>query len=245
METSVKITLIIVAGVLILAGALGLGMWALVNPADQITTTGESNLKAVPDVISVYFNVETNGLTAVEAKDNNSEIVDSVITNLVKLGLERKDIVTENFNIYEDIRWENGRQKSYGYKATHSLRVQLSTDSTDKIGPVIDAGVDGGAMISYINFELSQEKENTYKAQALKDASEDARIKAESMAAGLGKKVVDIKSISDSSFNYSPWRLYDNVAMARGGAEAKVATTNIQPGEKDVNARVTVVFTID
>ncbi len=244
METSVKITLIVVAGVLVLAAAFGIVMWVLVAPSNDITTVGESNLKAVPDVISVYFTVETTGADAVQAKDNNSEIVDSVITNLVKLGLERKDIVTENFNIYEDIRWENNRQKSYGYKATHSLKVELSADDTDKIGPVIDAGVNGGAMISYINFELSKERENAYKAQALKDASEDARIKADSMAAGLGKKVVDIKSITDSSFNYYPWRLYDNVAMAVGGAEAKAATTNIQPGEKDVSARVSVVFTI-
>ncbi len=244
METSLKITLIIVAGVLVLAAAFGIGLWALMTPANEISTIGESNLKAVPDVVSVYFTIETHGASAQEAKDNNSEIVDRVLTNLLKMGLERKDIVTENFNIYEDIRWENGKQKSYGYKATHSLKVELSSNRTYMISDVIDAGVDGGAMISYINFELSKDKENAYKAQALKDASGDARIKAESMAAGLGKKVVDIKSITDSSFNYNPWRLYDNVAMNSGGAEAKTAMTNIQPGEKDVSARVTVVFTI-
>jgi uncharacterized protein YggE len=244
METSVKITLIIVGAVLLLVGGLGLGIWALANPADRITTTGESNLKAVPDVISVYFNVETNGATAVEAKDNNSAIVEKVTANLVKIGLKAGDIATENFNIYEDIRWENNRQKSYGYKASHYMKVSLASENSGKTGEVIDAVVDGGAMLSYINFELSKDKENEYKAQALKDASADARIKAESMASGLGKEVVDIKSISDSTFNYSPWRVYGAEGMMASASDAKVATTNIQPGEKDVNARVTVVFTI-
>ena len=99
-------------------------------------------------------------------------------------------------------------------------------------------------MISYINFELSTEKENEYKAQALKLASQDARTKAEAMVSGIGKEIVDIKSISESSFNYRPWMLYAAEAGVASAADAKLAATNIQPGEKEVNAQVTVVFKI-
>ena len=244
METSVKITLIIVGGILILAAAFGLGLWALVTPGNDITVTGESNIKAVPDLVGIYLTVETKGITAQDAKNNNSEIVNEVIAGIVKLGFAREDIVTESFNVYEDFSWDNGKQKSLGYKATHSLKIELSTNESEKIGKVIDAGVDGGAMISYINFELSKDKENLYKAQALKEAGEDARIKADAMAEGIGKKVIEIKSISESNFDYSPWRLYESVGMASNVEEAKVATTNIQPGDKDVSAQVSVVFKI-
>jgi len=244
METSVKITLIVVIGVLVLAGGFGLGLWALITPGNDITVTGESNIKAVPDLVGIYFTVETKGMTAQDAKNNNSEIVNEVIAGIVKMGFDREDLVTESFNVYEEFDWVNGKQKSLGYKATHSLKIEIPTNESEKIGQVIDAGVDGGAMISYINFELSKSKENIYKVQALKEASEDARIKAEAMAAGIGKKVIDIKSISESNFNYYPWRLYGSEGMASNVAEAKVAATDIQPGEQDVSAQVSVVFKI-
>jgi predicted transposase YbfD/YdcC len=41
---------------------------------------------------------------------------------------------------------------------------------------VIDSGVDAGALLQYINFELSNDKQNEYKAQALREAGEDAKV---------------------------------------------------------------------
>ena len=241
-EPSVKITLI-VSGIIIFLALLGLFVFFQLRPGNTVNVNGQAQVKAVPDLVSVYFNVETNGTNAKEAKDKNAEIVDKIITALLKEGFERKDIVTENFNIYPDYTWENGKQESNGYKAIHSIKIQLSTKNTDKIGEVIDIGVDSGALISYINFELSQEKQNQYKADALKQATQDARIKAESIASGLGKRVGSIVSVSDSSFDYYPWRIYE--ATASGGVvEAKSATTNIQPGEREINAQVAVVFKI-
>ena len=247
METSVKITLIIVAAILLVGAAGGLLYWKanMHETATTINVNGDATIKAVPDMISVYFNVQTNGTTAQEAKDANAEIVDKVTTNLIKIGLERKEITTENFNVYPDYSWENGKQEFRGYKATYSLIVKLSADKTDKVGEAIDAGVDGGALISYINFELSPDKENVYKAAALKKASEDARNKADSVASGLGKSIAGIQSVSESNFNYYPWRIYGAEGAAPSVAEAKVAVTNIQPGEKDVTAQVNVVFRIN
>jgi len=242
METSVKITLIIVATIFLLA-LIGAVIYFQLRPGNTINVSGQSQLKAIPDLISVYFRVDTNASTAKEAKDKNAEIVDNMITALVKEGFERKDIVTENFNIYPEYDWKNGENEIIGYRASHSIKVQLSTQNTEKIGDVIDAGVDAGALISYINFELSVEKQNEYKALALKQATQDARIKAESIASGLNKKVGSIVSISDSSFDYYPWVLYEATG-AGDVAAAKQATTNIQPGEQEINARVSVVFKI-
>ncbi len=243
MENSVKITGIIVLGIVFLA-LLGTYVIFQVSPVsgNTINAEGVSQIKAVPDLVTIYFNVETKGTTSADATQKNSEIVDNLITNLVKLGLERKEIVTQNFNVYPDYSWVNGQRKEEGYRATHSIKVEISTDRTDKIGQIIDAGVNAGAIISYINFELSVEKQNEYKALALKQATEDARNKAEAIADGLGKTLGKVVSVSTSDFGYNPWRLYGNDAMATGGAEAKIATTSIQPGEQDINARVVVVY---
>lgn len=245
MKTSVQLTLIIAAAVI---AVVMVGIWAFFQIIPQTSNTvnvqGTSQIKAVPDLVTIYFSVQTNGSTAKEAKDKNSEIVDNAITNLVKQGFERKDITTENFNVYPDYSWENNKQELIGYKATHNIKVEMSTNRADKIGDAIDAGVDAGALISYINFELSIVKQNEYKALALKQASEDARIKAESVASGLGKTVGKLISVSVNDFGYYPWPLYRNDAMAVGAAEAKSATTNIQPGQQDINANVQAVFSL-
>jgi uncharacterized protein YggE len=247
MESGVKIALIISCAIVIVALIGAIGFYKIVPhypSGNTITVNGNSIIKVIPDIVTIYFNIETNGSTAKEAKDANSEIVDDLITGLVKEGFDREDIQTLSLNIYEDIRWENDRQKSYGYKASHQIKVELSTSQTDKIGDVIDAGVDVGALLQWINFELSNDKQNEYKAQALKEAGEDAKIKAESLAEGLDKKLGSLVSVSTSDWGYRPWNLYtsSNKGMMEDVAMAKEATTSISPGSQEVTGYVSAVY---
>lgn len=241
METSVKITLIIVATILLLALA-GIGIYLQSQSGEEVTVNGIAEVKAEPDIISVYFNVETNGSTAKKAKDSNAEIVDEVIIGMVKLGLERKDIQTENFNVRQDYGWVDGERVNKGYRATHRIKVELDSDKKELVGNVIDEGVDSGSEISYINFELSRDRQNELKRKALREATEDGRSKAEGIASGLGKSLGDVVSIRSQEFSYNPWRMYGG--KAANVESAKEALTNIQPGEKTVSGRVEVVYEI-
>jgi uncharacterized protein len=246
-NNAVTITWIIVGAVIVLT-AVALILFLSLRPGITVNANGIAQVKATPDLVSVYLNVETNGSDAKEAKDKNAEIVDKVITELLKKGIDRSNITTEQFNIYPDYDWSTGGNgRIIGYKATHSIRIQLLANNMEKAGDVIDAGVDSGALVSYINFELSQAKQNEYKAQALKEATQDARIKAENIATGLGKKLGAVVSVQDSNFDYYPWPVYRNDAMVVSGssgyADAKSAIeTNINPGQQDISAQVSVVF---
>lgn len=241
METGVKITVIIVSAIILLA-LIGVAVYFQIKPSQTINVNGVSEVKAMPDRVAIYFNVQTEGETSKEANDKNAEIVDNAITSLVRLGFERKEITTENFNIYAKYSWNKGKREIIGYQVSHTLKVEFSTEKVDKIGEAIDAGVDVGTGISYINFELSQEKQNKYKTEALEKATEDARIKAEGIASGLGKKIGRVVSVSSSEFSYYPWRLYEE--SGGGVAMAKEAVTNIQPGEQDITGRVSVVYAL-
>ena len=243
MESSVKITLIIVAAVLAVS-LIGSIVYLQSKPGNTVSTNGVSEVKALPDLVSLYFTIETSGKDAVEAKDKNAETSDAVVTSLIKQGLERKDITTESYNIYPEYDWINNKQELKAYKATNRLKVQISSAQYKKVGPILDAGVNAGALVSYINFELSLEKQNQYKAQALEQATQDARIKAEGIARGLNKKLGSLVSVSDSSFDYSPWPIYTNSMAVEGASEAKAAATSIQPGEETISGRVSVVYKI-
>ena len=97
MEKSVQITLIIVLGVVVLFGMLYSSFFSLMPETNTVTGNGESSIDVVPDLVTVYFNVETKGKTSQEANDNNSAIVDELTTELLKLGLERKEIQTQRW----------------------------------------------------------------------------------------------------------------------------------------------------
>ena len=245
MEKSIKITLIIVLGVIItvLIGAISLnGIFQGQSNANTISVDGVSSVKAMPNLISVYFNIETKAKTSENATKLNSDIVEELKSNLIAQGFDEKKIQTQNFNVYPNYEWIGGKQVDKGFIATHSLIIEMSADESDKIGQAIDAGVSAGAGISSINFELTQEKQNEYKAEAMKLAAQDAKIKAQATASGLDKKIGDLVSVQISNFGYYPWNVYSGSGMRTDVMEAKVASTSITPSEQEITASVTAVF---
>ena len=203
----------------------------------------------MPDLVTVYFNIETKGNTSSEATKANNDIYDDLVEEMILAGFEKEDIKTQSFNVYPYTYWDDKekRSKTDGYTANHYLRVELSSDKIGEVSSVIDAGVEAGAGISYINFELTQASQNTYKAQALKEASQDAMIKADSIASGFGKSAGRLVSVQTSDFWYTPWNIYTarsdaGAYLEEDVAMAKEAAIDIQPGEESITASVTATF---
>ncbi|MBT4376932.1 SIMPL domain-containing protein [archaeon] len=237
---AIVVTAIIAGVILIVALVALLTLKPVSIQTNTVNVQGVAEVKAMPDLVGVYFNIETNGETSADAKRENDEIFNELLTSLVILGFERKDIVTDNFNVYPDYIWEDGTRTENGYKATHRVSVKLSIDESALISDVLDAGVESGAGISYINFELTQESQNLYKAEAMKLAAKDAKIKAESVAEGFDKEVGKLVSVQVNNFGYYPWLAYDVAESGVVGAKAAVA--NIQPGEEEIRATVSAVY---
>jgi len=175
---SVKITAMILA-VIVFIFLISLFVYFRANPSQTVDVTGNSQIKVLPDELGIYFNVQTLADTAKEANNENSRIIDNTIAELMKMGIERKDITTQNYNVYPEYDYGEDGRELIGYRATHQLKIELEEKDFDLAGSVIDAGVDAGALISYINFELSFEKQNEYKNKALEEATLNARSKAE------------------------------------------------------------------
>ncbi len=214
------------------------------STTDSITVQGISSVKATPDLLSVYFNIETKGKTSAEASSANAEILGNLTKALIAQGFDEEEIKTENFNVYPNTYWENDKMKEDGFKATHSVIVELSLTEFDKASEVIDAGVEAGAGVSYINFELTQEAQNKYKAEALKLAAQDAKVKAESIAIGFDKQVGKLVSVAVNEFGYYPWNVYSTGGASRmeDAAMAKEVAMNIQPTEQDISASISAVY---
>ncbi|MBW3022641.1 SIMPL domain-containing protein [Candidatus Woesearchaeota archaeon] len=240
-------TPIIVAGVIVVGILIVLGVLLTRVPAygKTVSATGVYEMSVMPDEAVVYLNIQTRNESAQVAKDKNSKITDDVITALVKLGLDREDIETENFNIYQEYDWEDGKRIERGFVATNTVKV--TTTDFEIVGKIVDESVDAGALVNYINFELSNDKSNDYKAQALSGASADAKKKAEAVASGLGKSLGALVSVSSSDYNYQPYPLYrtDMAVAAEGAAvKAEVQSLDLTPKKLDISATVSVTYKI-
>ncbi len=244
MEEKIKITLIIAVAAVVIALIFSGGIPSNSSTENTVQVSGVAEVEVSPDLISIYFTVQTYGNTSSEAKDKNAEVTDDVIDNLMNEGFDRDDIQTTGFNIWENpgIGYPYPRAPATNEKfvASHTLIVKIKSDNNDKIGEAIDAGVDAGATLNYVNFELSTDKESEYKITAIKKATEDAREKAQALAEGLGKKLGKVVSVTNSDFQYYPWLAYEKAgAVDVSGAQVQ---TSIVPSDQVVSASVTVVY---
>ncbi len=244
-DKSVQITALIVGGILILALIANSFFSSLSPSQNSISVNGMSTVKTIPDIITVNFNLETRGDSSERATSLNSEKMEILISEMKKLGFERNEIQTINFNVYEDYVWSGTKRNANGYIASHAIKISLSANNSELVGKVIDAGVFAGAGISYINYELSSEKENELKAEAIKLAAQDAKVKAEAVAEGIDKRLGKLVSISVQDFNYYPWPLYSGKGIAEDVVMAREASTNIVPSEQEISASVQAVYKIN
>ena len=240
----------IIAGVILIVALVALGTFSSMNPysKNSVTVQGVSSIKAVPDLITVYYSIETKAETSSEAKQAEEEIYNELVYFLIALGFDKDEIQTQSLSVYPNYEYHNGKQTQNGYVVYHSVKLEISVNDSEKLSDVIDAGIDSGAGINYINFELTQKSQNEYKAQALELASQDAKIKADAVATGFGKKTGKLISVSVSDFGYYPWNVYS--AKSEGAmtdedvASARETAINISPSEQEISASVSATFRI-
>jgi len=207
--------------------------------ANTITVTGEGLVKAPPDTAEINFAVVTNAAEAQKAQTANAEISHKVIAALEGNGIAAADISTLNYSLNPNYVYvENQPPRLTGYEVINEIKVTIRT--LDKIGAVIDLAVKNGTnRVQNISFYANNSLDQ--KIQALRQAISDARIKADTIAASLGKKIVGVKSASGNWSDNQPTPIYYGKAMSMGSDQV----TDISPGQVKIRANAEIVYLID
>ena len=205
-----------------------------------INVAGTSELTFDPDEAEVWSGISVVKLTAEEAQTEANKIINDIIDGLRYKGISEDDIETERLSLYEERRYEEGKSKVVGWRATQTLKI--STTNLNKVGPIVDVCVSNGAnQIQNINFGLSEEKEQEYKKQALAEATKNAKEKAETIAESLGVKLGSVRSVSESSYHYRPY-MYSMEKTV--GAAAVDEAAQVMPQKVDVTGQISLVYNI-
>lgn len=227
-------TTLLLAGVLLVAAAIAgvaqphLGRSATPSSGTTITVTGNGTVDATPDRASFDFGVTTNGGTAAEALSRNAAQARAIIAALKKADIGSADIQTTQVSLWPQTS-SNGRVIT-GYQASNSVQV---TSALGKSGALVDAAVGAGANnVDGPNLDTA-DKSALYN-KALKQAIDDAKGKAQAIAAGAGLTLGHLVRVQEGG-SATPMPLF---AQDRAAA----ASVPIEAGTQKIQASVTVSY---
>ena len=206
---------------------------------NTINVAGNSELTVKPDKAEVWAGISVVELSAEDAQEEANKVINAIIDSLRYKGISEDDIETERLSLYEERTWtEKEGSKVIGWRATQTLKVK--TTDLSKVGEIVDVAVTNGAnQINNIQFELSDAKDKEYRKQAISEATQNAKEKAETIAESLGVKLGGIKTVSEANYYARP---YVYAMEAKAGAVAVEEAAAVLPSDVTVTANINIVY---
>lgn len=203
----------------------------------QVSANGQAS--AEPNKAVIHLGVETTSTEANEARERLASRVSNMRSALEDAGIDDDQIRTMDFNIYEQ---RDPRRPTQGtgneevtYVARHAFEIELT--DLDRIGEIIDTAVSNGAtQVSNVQYTLSEERRRQVKSEALRDAVDNARSQAGTLAGSAGVSVGSVQSISTADTGVTPVRFQSAQLTSAAG------DTQVETGPVTVNVNVNVVY---
>jgi uncharacterized protein YggE len=204
-----------------------------------ISFSGHGEVKAVPDIASIYFNISKDAQTVKDAQDQVAAIEKKALNAISARGVEDKDIQTADASFYPKYDYSKYNNSTIiGYTASESITVKVR--KTDDAGLIIqDLGSVGVSNLNGPSFTI--DNEDSLKAEARKKAIDDAKEKAEVLAKDLGVHLGKIVSFSEN--NNGPI-MYAQAAVMKDSAVSAPAPAQLPKGENTISSDVSITFEI-
>ena len=205
------------------------------NPA-TISVSADAKVSAAPDIAMLSFGVTTGRQPSAKAAIALvTKNMTAVLAAVKKLGIEDKDISTENFWLNPVYDYTTAGQIPRGFEVNQNLSVKVH--DLDKVGDVLTAATSAGAnQAGGITFSI--DNSDALKGEARTKAIEKAKRKAQDLAASLGMHLGRITGFSEDG-NYSPRPMMMKTMDAGMAAEASLP---IPSGEQDITSNVTIMY---
>ncbi len=212
-----------------------------------IQVTGSAVVSLAADTASIQIGVNTRKESVREAQQENAGLMAAVIEAIKGAGVDEKDIMTSQFNVYSGYEYGAdimGRETRTPYYEVQN-NVTVTMHDLSLVGAVLDAAMEAGANTTYgITFSSTQANEAYLKALAR--AVEDAMNKAQVLAGAAGVKVGPLlrinaaqNSVSYARDAYGIANSYDYAAKMAG------AGTSISSGDISISAEVVLEYAIE
>ena len=217
---------------------LALGTGAALAEGTKLTVSGSGTVLVESDLAVVTVGVREASTDVLVAQSTVNEKIAAIKQALLDAGAKESEINTDSINIYANYDYSDNTEVIVGYTANNTLSVR--TTDIDNVGALIDAAFAAGAN-TLDNVQFTVQDDSEAREQALTKAVEDARRKAEVLAAAAGLQIASIESIAESGvYTYDSMRNY--AMMDEATTESGGAGTLVQAALVSVDASVSMEF---
>lgn len=227
-----------------------------VSVSPTITIYGHGEVNAVSDIASVSFTISKDAKTVKEAQTGVALIEKKALDFLKTKNITDKDIKTENASFYPKYEYRQSvcppigidpsstyycppsKQVIVGYTASESITIKIR--NTDDTGAIMQGlGAVGVSNLNGPNFRIDDE--DGLKAQARKEAIDDAKAQAAILAKDLGVRLGKIIDFNESGNSEG---MYYNKSMMAESLSIEPAPAQIPKGENTISSDVTIIYDI-
>ena len=203
-----------------------------------VTFDGEGTVTAIPDQVTVSLTVEAKTDTSLQrAVSKQAEQKKSLYELLKQLGVENKNVSSSNYQSAPETEYDNGKHKKTGFfVATESVVVKVPVALANKVVGQSSKW----AEVSGIQVGLSRELANVKREEALELAITAAEAKAAKRATRLGLTLGKIVGFNEGRSSNSSPKMYRMASL--GGAESVDSNAELNEGESEVSATVTLTY---
>lgn len=205
-----------------------------------IHVTGTGRLELKPDTASVSFATVNEARTAKEAYKQAAKTANEMVSKLKAVGIEETEVRT-SINLQPIYDYSGKYPKVVNYNG--SVDFSVDTRKIDLVGDLVDAIVEAGAnRIGGISFRLKDPA--AFEKKVLDAALEDAKQKADGIAARTGARIVGVKRVNvQSGGGGGPIYFKGEVGLARSMDSAVPAP--VMPGSTEFMMIVDVEYLIE
>ena len=178
-----------------------------VTATNTITASGNGEVFAVPDTATFSVTVQENAAEVKPAQDAATEKSNDIVAYLKAQGIDEKDMQTTDYSVYPQYEYQQascregycppGKQVLNGYQVSQTLTVKVR--DTKKAGDLLSGvGSRGASQVSGLSFTVDDE--DALQAEARQMAIDEARDKAEALAAQLGVNIVRVVGVREGGY---------------------------------------------
>lgn len=208
---------------------------------DPFIVSGEGKVFVTPDIAKITVGINETGSQLKVVQDNVSKKSNDLTGALEKLGIKKEDIKTTSYNLYPEYDYQSNPNRVIGYRV--SVSYEITIEDFDKVNDVIVTATTAGAnMEGNIGFEINEKTKKEKVQEARKLAADDAKDKAVGLSNAAGITLGKVINVSESE-NSNMLRpiAYD---VTSTGNTAEKALPSIEPGQTEINLRVSLTYEV-
>jgi len=205
--------------------------------SQSVSVSASGNAQTTPDQVRLRVSVVATGADAPAVRQRLADNVSRMRTALSEAGLDDSQIQTSRYDLRQDRRppRREGERPRLQYRGEHSFTITVS--DTERAGEIIDTAVTNGAdTIDDVEFTISEERRRSLRKEALRDAMDNARAQADTLAAASDLTITGVHTVETTERFSRPRR-----ELAAAGGDGGGGTA-VDSGPVGVEVQVQVAY---